>query len=51
MQGKKKSSDLTVNQIRIEYSKTGSIKTTAKMFGLTDSTIRQIIDEKGAYAK
>ena len=49
--GKKKIADLTVKQIRNEYLKTGNIKTTAKMFGLADTTVRQIISEKGAYAK
>lgn len=49
--GKKRIADLTVRQIRDEYSKTGNIKTTAKMFGLAETTIRQVISEKGAYTK
>ena len=49
--GKNKISDLTVKQIRSDYLITKSMTKTAKMFGLSETTVRLIVGEKGAYAK
>ncbi|KKM22968.1 hypothetical protein LCGC14_1619930 [marine sediment metagenome] len=47
--GKLKVSDLTIKQICDHYSITKSYKVTAKMFGLSDTTIRYIVNKIGPY--
>ena len=47
--GKSRVSDLTIKQICDHYSITKSYKVTAKMFGLSDTTIRYIVNKIGAY--
>ena len=47
--GKSRVSNLTIQQICNHYSITKSFKITAKMFGLSESTVRKIINKTGAY--
>jgi len=47
--GKSRVSDLTIKQVCDYYLITKSFKITAKMFGLSESTIRRIVNKTEAY--
>ena len=47
--GKSRVSDLTIQQICDHYLITKNYRITAKMFGLSESTIRRIINKTKAY--
>ncbi len=49
--GKLRVSNLTIQQVCDHYSITKSFKITAKMFGLSESTIRAIVNKTGTYKK
>ena len=49
--GKLRVSKLTIQQVCDRYSITKSFKITAKMFGLSESTVRSIVNKTGAYTK
>jgi len=49
--GNSRVSDLTIQQVCDHYLVTKSYKITAKMFGLSETTIRYIVNKIGAYAE
>ena len=49
--GKSKVSNLTIQQICDHYLITKNYRITAKMFGLSETTIRRIVNKTGAYTK
>ncbi len=47
--GKIRLKDSTIADIRAEYQRTKDVRKTAKMFGLSETTIRCMVKRKGAY--